>query len=384
MKKKGYAVGTALGVTLFGIVTKCFDMLKVALGKDDFISYLFTICLCVTFFAGVDAIAKLEKKFNHDVFGLIDDQYKEQEEVLEAVIKIAGVVQKDTEKIGQQLEVLGSGSETIAKSIAEVASGNQATCEATERQNIMTQSIQSIILKNIDQIKEVVQVVEKVNGSIGQGQCSVNEVRMRAEESKKENEEVVTAMNELRKEAIQMEKATETIMQISAQINLLALNASIEAARAGDAGRGFAVVAEEIRKLADQTKESTKEISSLMEHLNEGTHYATETIDQAVKEADLQASKVKDVERDFLAISEQIKRLALSIEEIEGTAKELITSNNTIVDAITQLSSVSEEVAAGSEQVRNISQENSARVSEAVQTVKEVVETAQELKKYRR
>lgn len=383
-EEKTYAMRTALGVTIFGIATKIFDMMKVEAGTEDFVSYIFTICLCIAFFTGVVSLAKMQKKFNSDVFGTIGDQRLEQERILNTVFHIADTVEVETEKIGNKLELLKAASESVDRAIEEIARGNQTTCESIEKQSVMTQNIQSIIKRNADQINNVAEVVSKVNSSIEQGQHGVNEVISIASQTKEDNIKVVEAMNGLRYDAEQMKVATDAIMKISAQTNLLALNASIEAARAGEAGKGFAVVAEEIRKLADQTKESTEEITNRIVNLNERTRNATEAIDRAVSETDLQADKVQAVGSNFTEISTQIKLLNENISEIEYTAKELMTANNSIVDSIAQLSAISEEVTAGSEEVSNISAENMENVAEAVSAVKDVVAVAKGLDQYKK
>lgn len=380
--EKKYAIGETIGVTIIEIATKIFDLLGATPGTEAFNNFLFAVGLCLAFFVGIILCVRVEKRFNEDIFGLIEDQRSNEEHIFKTILGIADEVRKETTQIGHKLGNLGKSSKAIANSIDEIALGNQTTCESIEKQNVMTQAIQAHIVKNADQIKEVSEVANKVNASINEGQQAVEEVMLMAKNSKAHNMSAVEAMQGLDIDAKEMEKAANVIMQISTQTNLLALNASIEAARAGDAGKGFAVVAEEIRKLADQTKESTKEITDLIANLNEGTQLATQEVQRVVSETDLQAERVSDVEKHFLDINEQIKVLAGSIDQIKVTAEELMRSNETIVESISQLSAVSEEVAASSEQVKNISTKNLAEVSEAVLSVETVIKTAEALEKY--
>jgi methyl-accepting chemotaxis protein len=158
------------------------------------------------------------------------------------------------------------------------------------------------------------------------------------------------------------------IDDVADQTNLLALNAAIEAARAGEQGRGFAVVADEVRKLAERTTASTKEIASMVKNIQEDTGKAVGSMEVSAKEvssgvtlANQAGSSLQEIVHEAKGVQEMVQQIATAAEEQSAAAEE-ISSN------VESIASVSKQNAAASEQTSAASQEIS-RLTDDLQSL---------------
>lgn len=175
---------------------------------------------------------------------------------------------------------------------------------------------------------------------------------------------VSSTINELAKQAEGINKITKTISEIAEQTNLLSLNASIEAARAGEHGMGFAVVAQEVRKLAEESSASAKEVFNLVRNIEEGVKLAIDKIQQNEEVVTTQNKLIHETETIFSEmvgsvtfIAEQIAKFAEESDQMLNGAKEISASMESI-------SSITQQSAAGTEQVSASMNEQIASVDE--------------------
>ncbi len=189
----------------------------------------------------------------------------------------------------------------------------------------LTQSVQTLSEYN-DSVDEIMQELMNINEKNGE---SIENVRKQTELTNSS--------------AQQIRKAAEIIAGISSQTNLLALNASIEAARAGEHGSGFAVVAEEIRVLADQSKESTEQINNVVNELLSNSEISVATTQEVSEAFAVQSEKVNETVSIFKSLHSEIKKVRGSIEGINEEVGDLETHKNVIESGIDALSASSEE-----------------------------------------
>lgn len=155
------------------------------------------------------------------------------------------------------------------------------------------------------------------------------------------------------------------INEIADQTNLLALNAAIEAARAGEQGRGFAVVADEVRKLAERTGNSTKEIATTIENVRKGTELAVASMNEGAGRVNAGVSLAN--------------KAGMSIKEINTSSQQVVVAVSDISSAMTEQSTASNELARNVEKIARMAEENTAAVQEANRTVKRLAELARAL-----
>lgn len=192
------------------------------------------------------------------------------------------------------------------------------------------------IHKNIEGLKESVDTVTECNDKAAD---IMKELICISEESGHAMEEVSKETQRTNESAQEIRKVTEIIAGISNQTNLLALNASIEAARAGENGRGFAVVAEQIRALADQSRESTEHINNIVNGLIENSDISVETVKKVTDAFEKQDAKIKDTEAIFGTLNSEINRVGDAIGGITGEVDDLEDHKNNIalgVDNLTE------------------------------------------------
>ena len=212
----------------------------------------------------------------------------------------------------------------------------------------------------------VKETADYISGHISNGYTLSSEIHSRsddykslAENGKNSTDRMISEIREVLEKSVEnsksvreIQKLTEDILMISSQTNMLALNASIEAARAGESGRGFAVVAQEIQKLADQSLRSSGEISRIIEEIEITTDEATQVARQAKGIVADQNQSVSSTTDSFREIDSKVTELLKFLQQINAGVSEMEHQRTTTLSAISGISAVSAETAAGSSNVQ--------------------------------
>lgn len=360
----------------FSCIARLVDVIDGIGSGADVIPAVAGICFSIVFAVTAFTISKITERYNADIFGIADDRVVEQQQTMETLEQVLAVIKTGSAEVMKQLEELENSSVQITESVDQVSQGTRLTCESVETQTTMTAKIRDMIDNTSSRAHEINEITGKVSAAVVEGNKLAEGLSATSEDIHAINDSVTAAMNALRERTAAMQEVVDTISSISGQTNLLALNASIEAARAGDAGRGFAVVAEEIRKLSEQTSVSTGNIRTIIAELEAEAASASEAVVRSVEAAEHQKNLVSDVNAGFDTIRTEMQSLENEVTGINGSVRNLIESNQSIIEEISQLSAIAEEVTASSEDVLSSACKNKENVNIARKSMQEVCDTA--------
>lgn len=312
----------------------------------------------------------------------LDQKNKVQEEMN---VEIRAVVEKacnDTEKVQGLMNGISESVNSVAIAIEEIANGATATSEDINSQVAYMDKIEDKIKKTVESCEIMSEATKSTDDVLKKGELIVSELTDETNLLTSNSEEVFNLMEELRKECNEIASITDVISGIAEQTNLLALNASIEAARAGEMGRGFIVVASEVGKLAEQSKESTENISNIITRLQSKANKSSEMVSKLLDTNKVQNKLVNETKMLFDDIDKNVtnteKNNRLVIENVNDVAK----SSEVVVKSIMNISAVSEETTANTEETYALSQEHISQAEEANSVVGSLKEDIQRLEKY--
>lgn len=180
---------------------------------------------------------------------------------------------------------------------------------------------------------------------------------------------VAATIKDLAKQAEGITKITRTIKDIAEQTNLLSLNASIEAARAGEHGRGFAVVAQQVRNLAEESTQATKEVFTLVNRIQSGVKEASENIKANEEIVNMQSGMIEETAQVFNEIVESIQYITEQIHSFNQETGIMLDGARKISSAIENISAITQQSAAGTEEV-------SASMNEQIASIQEMTDQA--------
>jgi len=324
---------------------------------------------------------------NRTVFNFINDELNKSSKVQEKQLNQLEDIKDIYSKINESSNALEDGSKqlsdsanTVMESITEIAQGATQNAEDIQDQTQLIESIQNKLDETQNTSKEMYQLSTEVLDEAGNSRKVLTLLNDKAESVEQQGDLASEKMNELAIQSNSIANITDLIAEISEQTNLLALNASIEAARAGEQGKGFAVVADEIRKLAEQTRESTEEIRAITLKLQSESNASTqliETLQSMNKDQNIAASDALD---NINTIFNKIESTVESIKIVDNNIENISLANQKIVSSISNVSAVSEETTANAQQSSAISQTQLAVVDDLVEHIKGLAKLAHQLK----
>lgn len=332
--------------------------------------------------AGILTIEKININ-SKDEIGQISEGFnvmtKNLRELVRRVELSSMAVAASSEELSASAGQSAQVANQVAGSIAEVAEGTEKQRDLVNSTTEVAEQISKEIFQVVDNTKAVSISAGKTENVANDGEQAVIKVVNQMNVIEQKTNAAASVIGELEENSKQIGQIIVAISGIAGQTNLLALNAAIEAARAGEAGRGFAVVADEVRKLAEQSDRSAKQIANLIEEVQQKTSSAVNFIKESKKEVNTGTEVVTIAGQSFRKILMMIKGISSQIQEISTSIQQITSGTQELVSAVREIDVESKNTAEQTQTISAATEEQSASMQEIASSSQALSQMAEEL-----
>ncbi|GAE33043.1 methyl-accepting chemotaxis protein [Halalkalibacter akibai] len=280
----------------------------------------------------------------------------------------AGETSKSTDSISQSIQEVASGTDlqveganTVTGAISEITSGMQQISSSMVRVNEMTSRSND----------NAIEGVEVMYNSIEHMKNNINQKAF----------QTAGVVQQLGEKSVEIGEISQLITNVAEQTNLLALNAAIEAARAGEHGRGFAVVADEVRKLAEQSRQSAGQINSLISEIQTGIRDSVSSMDEVTKSVGEGIVFAEQAGTSFGDITGAISEVMSQVEEVSAAIQQMQSNTEAVNHSVKEMALIAENSASNTQNVAASAEEQNASMQEVLAAAETLNQMAEDLQK---
>lgn len=318
-----------------------------------------------------DDIGQLGKAFNTMTSHLRD--------LVEKVSRSSALVASTSQELTAGAEQSAQASNQIASAISEVSLGAEKQLNVVDNTTQVVKQMLVGIGQILNSSKVVADTAENAAASAIEGSKAIDKTMEQMNHIEKTVNSSAQAIDGLGKRSDEISQIIDTISGIAGQTNLLALNAAIEAARAGEQGRGFAVVADEVRKLAEQSSEAAKQISALIIEIQRDTQKAIAAMNEGTHEVALGTEIANTADGAFKNINTLVTMVLSQVRNISAEIQQTATGSSQIEGAVAEINEVSRQIAAQTQTVSAATEEQAATIEEIASSSQMLAKMAQDL-----
>jgi len=320
-----------------------------------------------------DEIGSLGVSFNGMIHNLKD--------LIGYIKRGADTLSASAQEVSASVDQTTKAIENSTATMEEIAAGSEEQKNSTLKINQAVEEISTAIEEVAGQTSRLSASADKTSQSASSGEVSLQETIKQMDSINQVVDQSATLVDNLGERAKEIGQIIEVITSIAEQTNLLALNAAIEAARAGEQGRGFAVVADEVRKLAEQSGNAAQEISQLITMVQQETFLAVNSMEKGTKEVEKGMQVANEAGQAFQLILAEFQEVSDEVKEISVSTQQMKAASEQVLELVKAIILITQNITQRIQDTTSASEEQSAAMQEVSASVEELTHMAEELDK---